>query len=76
MEIEMDWKLDKQRREKNQALLKKGSAQDVDLLSDMEREFEQIFGGVNARFTLGRGRAGDPVRRSETLSQHKAQKGA
>ena len=72
----MDWKLDKQRREKNQAMLKNNSAQNVNILSEMEREFEQIFGGVNAGFTLGRGRAGDPVRRKETVSQYKDQKGA
>ena len=40
----MDWKLDRQRREKNQAMEKKASATGVNILDEMERDFTQIFG--------------------------------
>lgn len=71
----MDWKLDQKRREKNQAMANKEAAQNVNIVSEMEREFEQIFGGINAGFFRSRGQAGDPVRRNETSSQCKVHKG-
>ena len=40
----MDWKLDRQRREKAQALAKKSAAKNVNIMDEMEREFTHIFG--------------------------------
>jgi len=65
----MDWKLDQQRREKKQAMAKNEPAHDVDIAKEMEREFEQIFGGVKSGFYCNRGKAGDPVRRNEYKPQ-------
>lgn len=65
----MDWKLDRQRREKKQEIDKKEPAEDVNIVGEMERDFEQIFGGVHAGFFSSRGKAGDPVRRNEQKVQ-------
>lgn len=71
----MDWKLDRQRREKRQTLGKTDPAQSVNILGEMERDFTQIFGGTDsAGFFCNRGKAGDPVRRNETSTHLKDQK--
>lgn len=71
----MDWKLDQKKREKRQAMLKNISSPDVNILGEMERDFAQIFGGNgSAGFFSSRGKAGDPVRRSEISPRLKAQK--
>lgn len=71
----MDWKLEQQRREKNQHVGKKESALSVNILGEMERGFAQIFGEAgNAGFTRSQGQAGDPVRRSESSRQCKEAK--
>ena len=45
----MDWKLERQRREKK--LVKEGAAaaQGVNIFGEMEREFAQIFGDIKKR---------------------------
>lgn len=40
----MDWKLERQRREKNQATARKHEKERNSILDEMEREFEEIFG--------------------------------
>jgi len=71
----MDWKIDRQRREKKQALAKNESAKSAHLMDEMERGFTQIFGDRhNATFVRGRGQPGDPVRRSELSAQYKTAK--
>lgn len=72
----MDWKLDRQKRERNLAFARNESAAKIDMLQQMDREFEKIF-GVDASATIspGRGKAGDPVRRSEITSSGRAGKG-
>jgi hypothetical protein len=40
----MDWKLDRKRREKTQALAKKSAVRNVNIMDEMEREFTLIFG--------------------------------
>lgn len=47
----MDWKLDRQRREKAQALAIKSAAKSINIMDEMEREFTHIFGdGRTAEF--------------------------
>lgn len=70
----MDWKLDRQKREKRRTLLKSDLAS-TNILAEMERDFTQIFGeNGNAGFFSSRGKAGDPVRRNETTQQYKSNK--
>jgi len=40
----MDWKLEHQRREKNQATARKHKKERNSILDEMEREFDEIFG--------------------------------
>ena len=62
----MDWKLDKQKRERNIAFARTESAKNINILQEMDREFENIFGkDCKAAFSPGGSKAGDPVRRSE-----------
>jgi len=66
----MDWKIEQQRREKKQAVGKIESAQNVNIMGEMEREFAQIFGGTGNSVFVNRCRqAGDPVRRVESFRQ-------
>jgi hypothetical protein len=58
----MDWKLDRQRRERKQTLEKKESAQSINIFGEMEREFTQIFGeGRKVGFSPGPDKSGNAV---------------
>jgi len=62
----MDWKLDKQKRERNIAFARTEAAKNINILQEMDREFENIFGkDCKAVISPGGNKAGDPVRRSE-----------
>jgi hypothetical protein len=62
----MDWKLDKQKKERNIAFARKESVKNINILQEMDREFENIFGkDCKAAISPGGVKAGDPVRRSE-----------
>jgi hypothetical protein len=72
----MDWKLDKQKRERNLAFARNESARNIDLLVEMDREFEKIFGKDRRRVVSpGGSKAGDPVRRSELFVLGNTRKG-
>ena len=67
----MDWKLEKQKKERNLAFARKESTRNINMLEEMDREFEKIFGkDHNPVTSLGGSKAGDPVRRSE-ISVHR-----
>jgi hypothetical protein len=69
-EIRMDWKLDRQKMERNLAFARSESAAKIDMLEKMDREFEKIFGvDCTTVISPGRGKAGDPVRRGESLGR-------
>jgi hypothetical protein len=62
----MDWKQDKQKRERNLAFARMESARNINILEEVDREFEKIFGKARkADISPGGSKAGDPVRRSE-----------
>ena len=62
----MDWKLDKQKRERNLAFARSESARNINLLVEMDKEFDKIFGkSRNSVISPGGAKAGDPVRRAE-----------
>ncbi len=62
----MDWKLDKQKKERNLAFSRREAAENINLLAEMDREFEKIFGGSHhGAISPGGAKAGDPVRRAE-----------
>lgn len=74
----MDWKLNQQRRKKNQASINNELSKSVNILGEMERDFSQIFGGnenAGSGYGFSRRQAGDPVRRSESYGQYKDAKG-
>jgi hypothetical protein len=58
----MDWKLDRQRREKNQNVVKKEAARKLDIMDEMEREFSEIF-GEDRKFNF----ASEPCRNKEAV---------
>lgn len=61
-ETGMDWKLDRQRREKKQALAKREAVRSVNLMDEMEREFTQIFGdGKSAEFSSSPSKMKDSI---------------
>ena len=71
----MDWKLDRQKRERNLAFARNESAVKIDMLQKFDSEFEKIFGvECKANISPGRGKAGDPVRRSESFVKVQAGK--
>lgn len=45
----MDWKLERQRREKKLAKEVAATEQGVNIFGEMEREFAQIFGDIKKR---------------------------
>jgi hypothetical protein len=72
----MDWKLDKQKKDRNMAFARAESVRNINLLEEMDREFEKIFGkSRNAVIAPGGAKAGDPVRRSELAMQGNIRKG-
>lgn len=72
----MDWKLDRQKRERNIAFARNESTAKIDMLQKMDREFEKIFGADTASaISPGRGKAGDPVRRNESTPGLRVQAG-
>ena len=72
----MDWKLDRQKRERNLAFARKESAEKIDMLQKMDREFEKIFGADTGSVVApGHGKAGDPVRRNESAPCFRVQAG-
>ena len=72
----MDWKLDKQKKERNLAFARRASASNINILEEMDREFEKIFGKTrNAVIAPGGGKAGDPVRRPELSRRNTSVKG-
>lgn len=62
----MDWKLDKLKKERNIAFARREAANNINLLEEMDKEFERIFGKESNPLNSSiRGKAGDPVKRSE-----------
>ncbi len=72
----MDWKFDRQKKARNLAFARNESAVKIDMLQQMDREFEKIFGvDTSAAIAPGRGKAGDPVRRNESSLRFRAGSG-
>lgn len=72
----MDWKLDKQKKDRNLAFARAESARNINLLEEMDREFEKIFGkSRNSVIAPGGAKAGDPVRRAELCGRTTTVKG-
>lgn len=72
----MDWKLDKQKRDRNLAFARTESARNITMLDDVDREFEKIFGkGCKADISPGGNKPGDPVRRVELTLGGNSRKG-
>lgn len=63
----MDWKLDRQRREKKQALARKEASRNADIMGELGRDFTQIFGDgkeVSLSATLSKNKKSDNSARS------------
>jgi hypothetical protein len=76
MGVVMDWKLDKQKRDRNIAFGRLESAQKISMLEEFDKKFEKIFGkNCEADLSPGGSKAGDPVRRSELSNWDKSWKG-
>jgi hypothetical protein len=66
MGADMDWKLEKKKKERNIAFARRESAINIELLDAVDREFENIFGKLQKPvLSPGGNKPGDPVRRSE-----------
>lgn len=68
----MDWKLEQRRQAKMKASKNNGADKNINVMVAMERDFTQIFGAsLSDDLPRNRGKAGDPVRRSELTQVRK-----
>lgn len=67
----MDWKIDRQKRERNLEYARREAAKNLNLLEKMDNEFEKIFGrSKNSVFSPIGSKPGDPVLRSELTARN------